>query len=411
MTYSQIKEIKVGLDFGNTNYRVGRLAIRDGIIYFEYDNDFIKKGIEISPFRLPLKSGLQRFEHNVFEGLYGVFNDSLPDGWGRLLFDRAMRAKGILPQELSPLDRLANVGNNGIGALVYEPDYSGDVVDNNFSLDELANDAEQVIRGASEEAIAELLARNGSSQGARPKAMIGVNNAKNTIISDTLIMPHDFEHWIVKFPNSMDGNDAGAIEYVYSIMAKQAGVEMAATHLFPSKQYAGFFATKRFDSNGADRLHTHTACGILHSDFRTPSLDYSDLLTLTRALTRDIREVEKMYRIAVFNVLAHNRDDHSKNFSFLMNEKGEWKLAPAYDLTFSSGPNGEQSTSVMGEGRNPSFEHLIALGKDAGLDNAIISHAIEQTKSALNNWQSLAKEFGVSKTNIALIGKRIIVQV
>ena len=409
MTYSQIKEIKVGIDFGTKNYRVGRLAIRDSIIYFEYDNDFLKTGIEISPFRLPLKSGLQRFEHNVFEGLYGVFNDSLPDGWGRLLFDRAMRAKGILPQELSPLDRLANVGNSGIGALVYEPDFSGGMVDNNFSLDELANDAEQVIKGASEEVIAELLARNGSSQGARPKAMIGVNKAKNTIISDALIMPDNFEHWIVKFPNSMDGEDGGAIEYVYSIMAKQAGVEMVETHLFPSKQYAGFFATKRFDRNGANRLHSHTACGILHSDFRTPSLDYSDFLTLTRALTRDIREVEKMYRIAIFNVLAHNRDDHSKNFSFLMNEKGEWKLAPAYDLTFSSGPNGEQSTSVMGEGRNPNLKHLIALGEDAGLSQAIIDQSIEQTKSALNNWQNLAKEFDVSKANIALIGKRIVV--
>ena len=407
MTYSQIKEIKVGLDFGKANYRVGRLAIRDGIIYFEYDNDFLKKGIEISPFRLPLKAGLQRFEHNVFEGLYGVFNDSLPDGWGRLLFDRAMRAKGILPQELSPLDRLANVGNNGIGALVYEPDFSGDIVDDKFSLDDLASDAEQVIKGASEEVIAELLARNGSSQGARPKAMIGVNNAKDTIISDALTLPDNFEHWIVKFPNSMDGNDAGAIEYVYSIMAKQAGVEMAETYLFPSKQYAGFFATKRFDRNRAKRLHTHTACGILHSDFRTPSLDYSDLLNLTRALTRDIREVEKMYRIAVFNVLAHNRDDHSKNFSFIMNEKGEWKLAPAYDLTFSSGPNGEQSTSVMGEGRRPTTEHLVKLAIDASISEKLANQIISQTKTSLENWKNLAKEYGVSKANIALFSERI----
>lgn len=407
MSYTQIKEIKVGLDFGNSKHDVGRLAIRDGIIYFEYNADFIKSGIEISPYRLPLKSGLQKFGKDIFEGLNGVFNDSLPDGWGRLLFDRAMRSKGILPQELSPLDRLANVGNNGIGALVYEPDNSTDTGNNDFNLDRLAKDAEAVLSGSSDDVIEELLSRNGSSQGARPKAMIGVSKSKNTIISDAQIMPNDFEHWLVKFPNSSDGHDAGAVEYIYSLMAKNACVEIMETHLFPSKQYAGFFATKRFDRTGAQRLHAHTACGLLHSDFRTPSLDYSDLLTLTRSLTRDMREVVKMYRLAVFNVLTHNRDDHSKNFSFLMNEKGEWKLAPAYDLTFSSGPNGEQSTSVMGEGKNPNVQHLTILAKEAGISRADASLIIEQTKAALNDWQKLAIEYRVSNANIALIKERI----
>ena len=407
MSYSQIKEIKVGLDIGSSKYDVGRLAIRDGIIYFEYSAAFIKSGIEISPYRLPLKSGLQKFGIDIFEGLYGVFNDSLPDGWGRLLFDRAMRSKGILPQELSPLDRLANVGNNGIGALFYEPDNSTDTGNNDFNLDRLAKDAEAVLSGSSDDVIAELLSRNGSSQGARPKALIGVNKSKDEIISDDLQLPNGFEHWIVKFPNSSDGHEAGAIEYIYSLLAKNAGVEIMETHLFPSKQYAGFFATKRFDRIGSQRLHAHTACGLLHSDFRTPSLDYSELLTLTRSLTRDIREVIKMYRLAVFNVLTHNRDDHSKNFSFLMNEKGEWKLAPAYDLTFSSGPNGEQSTSIMGEGKNPSIQHLLSLAKDAGISANDADLIIEQTQAALKDWQKLAKEYGVSNANIALIKERI----
>lgn len=407
MTYTNVKEMKVGLDFGTSQFRVGRLAIRDDIVYFEYDADFIKSGFEISPYRLPLKAGLTRFDTTVFEGLYGVFNDSLPDGWGRLLFDRAMRAKGIMPQELSPLDRLANVGKNGVGALVYEPDNSSHTLGHEFDLDKIAQDANAVLNGNSDDFIVELLARNGSSQGARPKAMIGVNQARDSLVSDALSLPVGFEHWMVKFPNSSDGNDAGAIECVYSITAKQAGLQMEDTHLFPSKTSAGFFATKRFDRNGAHRFHSHTACGILHSDFRTPSLDYIDLITLTRALTRDVREAYKMFRIAVFNVLAHNRDDHSKNFSFLMNSQGDWNLAPAYDLTFSSGPNGEQSTSVMGEGRKPSIAHLTKLGKEAGLDDAMVNQIIEQTKDALSSWQSLATEFGVSKANIALIKGRI----
>ncbi len=408
MSYSQIKEIKVGLDFGNSKHNVGRLAIRDGIIYFEYNAGFIKSSIEISPYRLPLKSGLHKFDKDIFEGLYGVYNDSLPDGWGRLLFDRAMRSYGILPQELSPLDRLANVGNNGIGALVYQPDKTTGTNNDDFSLDRLARDAEAVLSGSSDEVIIELLSRNGSSQGARPKAMIGVNKAKDAIITDALTMPTDFEHWLVKFPNSTDGHDAGAIEYIYALMAKNAGVEMMETHLFPSKIGAGFFAIKRFDRIGSQRLHAHTACGLLHSDFRTPSLDYSDLVTLTRSLTRDIREVVKMFRLSVFNVLTHNRDDHSKNFSFLMNEKGEWKFAPAYDLTFSSGPNGEQSTSVMGEGRNPGVDHLMRLAKEAGIRVQDASLIIEQTKAALKDWQVLAQEYGVSNANIALIKGRFV---
>jgi serine/threonine-protein kinase HipA len=407
MTYTNVKEVKVDLDFGTSQFHVGRLAIRDGIIYFEYHADFIKSGFEISPYRLPLKAGLTRFDTTVFEGLYGVFNDSLPDGWGRLLFDRAMRAKGIVPQELSPLDRLANVGKNGVGALVYEPDISDHTVDLEFDLDKTAQDADVVLNGNSDDFIVELLARNGSSQGARPKAMIGVNQARDTLMSDALSLPDGFDHWMVKFPNSSDGSDAGAIEYVYSIMAKQAGLHMEETQLFSSKKSVGFFATKRFDRNGIQRFHAHTACGILHSDFRTPSLDYSDLMTLTRALTRDVREAYKMFRMAVFNVLSHNRDDHSKNFSFLMNEQGEWKLAPAYDLTFSTGPNGEQSTSVTGEGRKPSVGHLIKLGNEAGLDDGTVKQVIEQTKDALSSWQSLATEYGVSKANIALIKGRI----
>lgn len=407
MTYTNVKEIKVDLDFGTSQFYVGRLAIRDGIIYFEYDADFVKSRLEISPYRLPLKAGLTRFEANIFEGLYGVFNDSLPDGWGRLLFDRAMRSHGIMPQELSPLDRLANVGKNGVGALVYEPDNSSNTVDHEFDLDKISQDVDAVLNGNSDDVIAELLARNGSSQGARPKAMIGVNQARDTLVSDALSLPDGFDHWMVKFPNSSDSSDAGAIEYVYSIMAKQAGLHMEETHLFPSKKSVGFFATKRFDRNGTQRFHAHTACGVLHSDFRTPSLDYSDLLTLTRALTRDVREAYKMFRIAVFNVLSHNRDDHSKNFSFLMHEQGEWKLAPAYDLTFSSGPNGEQSTSVMGEGRKPSVQDLIKLGKEAGLDNGIVKQVIEQTKDAISSWHDLAIEYGASKANIALIKGRI----
>ncbi|HLV24341.1 MAG TPA: type II toxin-antitoxin system HipA family toxin [Moheibacter sp.] len=402
-----VTEIKVGLDFGTQIQSVGRLAKRDSIIYFEYDNDFVDKGIEISPLRLPLKRGLQELPARPFEGLAGVFSDSLPDGWGRLLFDRMMRANGILPSEISPLDRLAYVGFNGMGALVYEPDNSPKDNLDFIDLDQLASQTEQVLEGRSEEVISELLALNGSSAGARPKALIGVDQKREKISYGTNNLVDGFEHWLVKFPNSQDGHDAGAIEYVYALMAKKAGILMPEVHLFPSEKGSGYFAVKRFDRDGNKRLHMHTVAGLTHSNFRFPSLDYEDLLNLTGALTKDIREVEKMYRQAVFNVLAHNQDDHAKNFSFLMNENGEWKLSPAYDLTFSSGAGGEQSTMVLGEGKNPTLTHLRKLGLVAGLPKEAVEETIGLTKEALSLWDALSKEYNVDSLNRKLIAKAL----
>ena len=409
--FLSLQEIKVGLNFNKDTLPVGRLACRDRKIYFEYDTAFLTRNLNISPLKLPLKSGVQTFEPFLFEGLPGVFNDSLPDGWGRLLLDRFLRTQNRLKQEISPLDRLAHVGFTGIGALIYEPHYNIENTPekiNQINLDTLSAHTQEVLNGEAEEVLQELISLNGSSTGARPKALIGVDRKRKNIIHGKHSLPDDFQYWLVKFANSMDGSDAGAIEYVYSIMAKEAGIAMTETHLFPSSHSAGYFATQRFDRHEQQRLHTHTACGLLHSDFRTPTLDYEDLLALTQILTRDIREVEKMFRLAVFNVFSHNRDDHSKNFTFLMDANGHWKPSPAYDLTFSSGPRGEQSTMVMGEGKNPTADHLIKLGIDAKINHTKIKNIFEQTHHALNQWRVLAKEHGVSQKNIEFIHSKII---
>ena len=263
------------------------------------------------------------------------------------------------------------------------------------------------MEGSSEEVIKELLALNGSSAGARPKALIGIDGERKNILYGAQNLADTFEHWLVKFSNSQDGPDSGAIEYAYSLMASEAGISMPDVHLFPSQKGSGYFAVKRFDRDGDKRLHMHTVSGLLHSNFRLPSLDYEDLLTLTATLTRDIREVEKMYRLAVFNVMAHNRDDHAKNFSFLMNETGNWQLSPAYDLTFSTGPGGEQSTMVLGEGRNISIKHLITLGLEAKLPRSLIDNVIEQTRYALDKWSDLSKDLGVTTSNRELITRLI----
>ncbi len=408
--YISINDLRVGLNFNEEIIPVARLATRDSNIYFEYDEDFINSGLEISPFKLPLAAGLQTFEYRPFEGLPGVFNDSLPDGWGRLLFDRYIRSQNLLPDDFSPLDRLAHIGAKGLGALVYQPDYSDDVDDgqNEINLDALYENMQDVMEGEVNDVLKRLIDLNGSSAGARPKALIGINETKDHIILGQHHLPASHEHWLVKFPNSTDGNDAGAIEYIYALMAKEAGIDMMPVHLFEAAQGAGYFATERFDRIGNQRFHMHTASGLLHADFRMPSLDYEDLIGLTSSLTKDVREVEKMYRLAVFNVMAHNRDDHSKNFSFLMDAKGEWKLSPAYDLTFSSGPRGHMSTMVMGEGQSPAMKHLVKLGVEANLKRSQIDDIIEQTRQALGQWETLAINYGVSKTNIRLIKSRIL---
>ena len=399
--------LKVGIKFSEEILPVGKLASRENRIYFEYDSAFLDRKLDISPFNLPLCPGVQSFDRHVFEGLPGVLNDSLPDGWGRLLFDRMMKSQGLSSGEPDPLIRLAYAGRSGMGALAYEPDLGGVAPDQEVDLDEISVRVQGVLDGEAADALQELLILNGSSAGARPKAMVGLDAGRRTAVYGMHPLREGFEPWMVKFSGQDDGSDAGAVEYVYALMAKEAGLDLSEVQLLPARAGAGYFATRRFDRNGGGRLHLHSACGLLHSDFRVPALDYRDLVALTMALTRDVREAEKVFRLAVFNVLAHNRDDHSKNFSFLMDEQGDWMLAPAYDLTFASGPGGEQSTLVMGEGKNPSTEHLVRLGAETELSRSRIDRTIEQVKASLGQWRKLAAEHGVTRERIDLIGKKL----
>lgn len=404
-----IEILNIALDFDADKIPVGRLLAAQRRINFEFHDSFLHLNYDISPFNLPKKSGVQAFDPSLFEGLPGVFNDSLPDGWGRLLLDRSLRSHGVNPATITPLDRLSHVGLYGIGALIYEPEITNrDNFPSVINLDLVAAQVGNIMQETDALVLDQLMSLNGSSAGARPKALIGLDRAKKKIIHGVKSLPDNYEHWMVKFANSLDMADIGAVEYVYSEMAKLAGIVMPETYLFTSKKCAGYFATKRFDRNGNKRLHAHTACGLLHSDYRVPTLDYTDLLQLTMILTKNIQEVEKMFRLAVFNVCAHNRDDHSKNFTYLMDAEGAWTLSPAYDLTFSSGPNGEQSTTVCGEGRNPGIEQLKNLAIAASLQTAKVEEIIEQCCSALAKWPTLARNAGVSNTSVDEIGKQII---
>ena len=404
MTFTSTDLLTVYLEAGERR-KVGRLALRQRQILFEYDPAFVASGIEISPLKLPLKAGVFTTPDIIFDGLYGVFNDSLPDGWGRLLLDRTVEKHGVRRGQLSVLDRLAFVGRNGMGALSYEPDRSLDAGDGGpLALDRLAEESAIMLAGETEEVFEELLRLNGSSAGARPKIVAQVSANKRKIVHGPATLKPGFEHWMIKFASSQDPRDMGPIEYAYSLMAKEAGVDVPETHLFRTRK-RGYFGVKRFDRRGDKRVPMHSLSGVIHADHRVPALDYNLILRVVLALTRNIAEAEKAYKLACFNVLAHNRDDHAKNFSFLLNDAYSWVFAPAYDLTFSDGPGGEQSSMVMGEGRNPGVEQLKALGKEHSLKNA--PRILAKVQAAVSRWRHHAAAAGVTAKSTKEIAGRI----
>lgn len=380
---------------------MGRLALINRNFVFEYMSDFLDTGLELSPFKLPLKPGVLVCEDRIFDGLFGLFNDSLPDGWGRLLLDRKLSSLGINPQALTPLDRLKYVGTRGMGALQYEPEM--EIVpfqEKNIALDLFADECIRFQIDNEDQYIEDLLRMNGSSAGARPKILVSMDSGESQFGMSDNSLSHSHNDWIVKFRSSIDPMDQGPIEYAYHLMAQDAGLVVPEAKLFKSRKGHGFFGVKRFDRTSNSLIHMHTLSGLLHADHRIPSLDYMTVLKATCILTKNARECEKQFRNAVFNVLSHNRDDHAKNFSFLMDENGGWSVSPAYDLIFSSGPGGEHCTAVMGNGRNPTKKELLKLASVAEIPEKSALHIINEVAQATSKWKSFAEEAGVSKDSL-----------
>lgn len=408
MKHTPVKLLNVSLVMRDTPLDVGRLALVRRKIYFEYSPSFIASGLEISPAKLPLQPGARAPATDIFDGLFGVFNDSLPDGWGRLLLDRQVQARGIAPEKLGPLDRLTYVGKYGMGALVYEPCHPHiSKQTQRLDLDRLAKESMRISKGEVEQISTELLGLSGSSAGARPKVMVGISDDSTQFIHGQQDLPTGFEHWMIKFTSNQDREDSGKIEYAYSLMARAAGIEMMPTQLFSAKEEIGFFGVKRFDRLLNRRVHMHSLSGLIDANHQLPSIEYDHVLRATYFLTKDFNEVRKAFRLACFNVFAHNRDDHSKNFAFLMDEEGRWRLSPSYDLTFSSGPGGEHCTMVSGEGRNPHIEHLTSLASTFSIPPKETHQIIEKVRSAVAEWKKYAKMANVKPSSRTMIAKEI----
>ena len=354
---------------------VGQLAMRGHSTSFEYDDDWIKTGFPISPFSLPLEKQVFTPTKPYFNGLFGAFADSLPDAWGQLLLNRMLKKYKQNLDDITVLDRLAIIGDSGMGALSYHPKISFPQEHLNDDLDELASQCHKILNMEYSEKLDELYHLGGTSGGARPKIMTEI----------------DGEPWIIKFPAHVDGKDAGKMEYDYAVCAKACKITMSEFCLFPSSCCPGYFGTKRFDrksdKQGTKRIHMLTAAALLELDFRQPSLDYHSLMKLTKILTQNnYSDIENLFRRMCFNVYVHNRDDHSKNFSFLYDDTTDlWHLSPAYDLTFSSTYYGEHTTTVDGNGRNPGKKELVQVGITAGIPRKTCINIAEEIEQIVHD--------------------------
>lgn len=347
------------------NSLVGSIAMtNDWLCAFQYSKEWLETGFSISPFELPLKNDLFLAKKNPFNGNFGVFDDSLPDGWGMLILDRYLKSININPNDVSILDMLTYVGSSGRGALTFQPDNSSFSTDNADIL-LIESEIDNILSSDTYkgDSIEKLWKRGGSPGGARPKVFITFDNSE----------------WLVKFPAKYDRPNIGIIEYNYSLLAKECGINMPETKLFENR----FFGVKRFDrDDNGTRIHSITAAGLLGADYRSPSLDYTQLMKLTRLLTSNEDEVWKMFRLMCFNYLINNKDDHAKNFTFLYNDT-HWQLSPAYDLLPSSGFNGYHTTSFDGD-ILPSDKSILRIAFKSGLDEKKAKKVFSDMKETIN---------------------------
>ena len=318
-----------------------------GVCVFEYDRDWMANGFSLSPTELPLQSGLFFGNKETFGGAFATFEDSLPDGYGLYLLDRMLKKEGTSLRDLTPLQRLSIIGRSGMGALSFSPVMAGihsqKELQDMQQLDHLQEEALSVFDERGTGNVEWLYYNSANSGGARPK---------------TAFRAQDGSHWLVKFRHVYDPESIGKTEYLYMETAKECGISIPDIRLIDGK----YFASRRFDMDPAgQRVHTLTAAALLKTDFRRQEADYTNLLALTGYLTQDPVQVEEMFRRMVFNLVAINKDDHAKNFSFLCQD-GEWALAPAYDLTYvPQGTNGEHATSLFYDG-NPGRDLVIKAG-------------------------------------------------
>lgn len=398
--------LNIALEFDTTRARVpvARLAMSESLAQLEWSPELIASTLSPAGLYYPPESGLHAARTRNFNGLHGFLADALPEGWGYLVMRKRLAKLGVDIASLTSVEQLALVGETGRGALVFEPATTPSDRVETLDLDALADEAAVILSGDDGD-LAETLAKlAGGSGGARPKVHVGFDDAGNVSVGSGEIAP-GHTAWIVKFRAPEDPVDIGPLEFAYASMARAAGIDVPEHRLIASKKGPGYFATRRFDrpQSGA-RLHMLSLSGAIESPPQTPS-SYDTLLRATRAITRRADDVAAAFRRMVFNVLAHNRDDHTRQHAFLMDESGDWRLAPAYDLTYAAGPGGEHYLDVEGEGRRPTRVHIENLAKRHGLSDKQTTAAIDEVRAAISDWEAVAKSAGVSAVSRKLVAQ------
>ncbi len=325
---------------------LGTLADNGAQLLFEYSPEALAQQLELSPHKLRLKGQAYGDFPAYLQRLPGLISDALPDDWGLLLMDKLFRKAGRKPATLSPLERLAFLGECTMGALVFEPAEPQTISTDEIKLLDLAREAQSLVQGEESQALRQLALLGGSPHGARPKVLVFYNPATHTVGTQ----PQDGAMpWLVKFQAQDEHREVCAIEYLYARLAKACQLNMPHTAHFDLGNKLAAFGAQRFDVQDGMRVPIHTVAGALHADFRIPgAVDYASFLRLTRLFTRNEQAVQQAFERCLFNVLFHNRDDHAKNFAFRLNRRRQWELAPCYDLTFNTGPRASTRWTCWG---------------------------------------------------------------
>ncbi|WP_105103047.1 type II toxin-antitoxin system HipA family toxin [Microbulbifer pacificus] len=403
-----------------------------GIGAFEYAPAFIETGVELSPLKMPLSSRIYSFpqlSHETFRGLPGLIADSLPDDFGNAVLNAWMAAQGKNPADITPLQRLQYTGKRGMGAMEYSPATRIKYLNasQDIAIGELVAIAQEVLDSRSgfrvhlhktgeenREAMMALLSVGMSAGGARPKAVLAFNREFTQVRSGQTDAPVGFTHYLMKFDGVSEHNKDretfgdpmgfGAMEYVYHQLATNCGIDMMPCHLL-SEGSRRHFLTERFDRRGNDKIHIQTLNGIAHVNYKTPgAFSYGELFGVARQLKLSAREAEQLFRRMVFNIVARNHDDHSKNFAFLLKEK-KWQLAPAYDLAYSYKPGSKWVNnhwmSLNGKRDNFTREDIYSLERVSPLfSRRKIDSIVDNTVEQVSHWRNLAMEHDVPKSLI-----------
>ena len=397
---------------------------------FEYNPSFVQSGIQLSPVVMPLKKGIYRFPdlpYETYHGLPGLVSDSLPDKFGNSIIDVWLSKQGRLPESFNAVERLCYTGKRGMGALEYYPVIASENIDEKINVSELVELASMVLRNRKSlnivldecnkaemnTALSQIISVGTSAGGARAKAVIAWNPETNEVRSGQTENSKGFEHWLIKFSGvagnkdkeDEDREDFGIIEYTYYLMAKEAGINMSECRILDDGKNSHFM-TKRFDRDDkGNKFHMQTLCAMAHMDFNQAGVySYEQFFSVMNKIGMHHLDSVEAFKRMVFNIYAFNCDDHTKNISFLMDKQGQWKLSPAYDVSFAYNPNGLWTSShqmtVNGKRKNFTELDFENCAKFGNLSHREVKNAIADVKAAVSKWTVIAKNTGVSQRRI-----------